>query len=144
MEEKELSPNTIVRNFEKQREENWQKVYAAFKQDMRPRPNRVTASLFAQLPKPIPEHLAVPINGDTARNKACQTYSAYNAYWPEAYMDPTDYFHISKTKKHLRTSTLSELTTIQENEKETQTNITYNKHKQTNYLPMLDSTSVQF
>ena len=25
MEEKELSPNTIVRNFEKQREEDWQK-----------------------------------------------------------------------------------------------------------------------
>ena len=100
---------------------------------MRPRPNCVTASFFAPPPKPIPEHFSVLISGDTARNKACQTYSTYDTYWPEAYMDHTDYFLISKTNKHLRTNTLSELTTIQENEKETQTSITYNKHKQTIY-----------
>ena len=94
---------------------------------MRPRPDRVTASFFDPLPKPIPEHFSILISRDTARNKACQTYSAYNTYWPEAYMDPTDYFLISKTNKHLRTNTLSELTTIPENEKETQTSITYNK-----------------
>ena len=136
MEENELSPYTIVRNFEKlneQWEENWQKECAVFKQHIRPRPDRVTASFFAPLPKPIPEHFTVLISRDTARNKACQTYSAYNTYWPEAYMDPTDYFLISKTNKHLRTNTLSELATIQENEIETQTNITYNKHKQTIY-----------
>ena len=84
------------------------------KQHVRPRPDSVTASFFAPLPKPIPEHFTVLISRDTARNKACQTYSAYNTYWPEAYMDPTDYFLISKANKHHRTNTLSELTTIQE------------------------------
>ena len=106
MEENELSPYTIVRNFEKlneQWEENWQKECAVFKQHIRPRPDRVTASFFAPLPKPIPEHFTVLISRDTARNKACQTYSAYNTYWPEAYMD-TAYTSLHRLFQPVNTS----------------------------------------
>ena len=67
----------------------------------------------------------------------------YNTYWPDAYMDLTDYFLIiSKTNQHLRTNTLSS-PQYKKMKKKTQTSITYNKHKQTIYQ-MLDPTSVQF
>ena len=101
---------------------------AKFVHPTRPKPDRVTASFIPSLPKPVPEHFQVLISKDTARNKASQTYSTYNAYWPEAYMDPS-LLQMIKTihSKHI------ELTTIQKNEKETVTSITYNKHKQTIY-----------
>ena len=121
---KEPSPYTIVRNFEniqKQWEEDWQKECAKFGHPTRPKPDRVTASFFPPLPKPVPEHFQVLISKDTARNKASQTYSTYNAYWPEAYMDPTDFLITPNNKKQSAVNTLSELTTIQQNEKETQT-----------------------
>ena len=133
VEVKEPSPYTIVRNFEniqKQWEEDWQKECAKFGHPTRSKPDRVTASFFPPLLKPVPEHFQVLISKDTARNKASQTHSTYNAYWPEAYMDPTDFLI---TPKQSTVNTLSELTTIQNNEKETKTSITYNKHKQTIY-----------
>ena len=132
----EPSPYTIVRNFEniqKQWEEDWQKECVKFGHPTRPKPDRVTASFFPPLPKPVPEHFQVLISRDTARNKASQTYSTYNAYWPAAYMDPTDFLITPNNKKQSAVNTLSELTTIQKNEKETQTSITYNRHKQTIY-----------
>ena len=69
---------------------------------------------------------------DKQRHKANETYSTYmyKAYWPEAY---TDFLITPNNKKQSAVNTLSELTTIQKNEKETQTSITYNKHKQTIY-----------
>ena len=48
-------------------------------------------------------------------------------------MDPTDFLITTNNKKQSAVNTLSELTTIQKNETETQTSITYNKHKQTVY-----------
>ena len=48
-------------------------------------------------------------------------------------MDPTDFFITPKNKELSTINTLSEHTTIQKNEIETQTSITYNKHKQTIY-----------
>ena len=48
--------------------------------------------LFPPIPKPIPEHPTTLISKTTTRNKACQTHRAYNEYWPETHMDPTEYF----------------------------------------------------
>ena len=53
MEEKEPSPYTIVHNFEKLNEQWEEKECAVFQQHMRSRPDRVTASFCAPLPKPI-------------------------------------------------------------------------------------------
>ena len=106
---------------------------------MRPRPDRVTASFFDPLPKPIPEHFSILISRDTARNKACQTYSAYNTYWPEAYMDPADIFLFLKPTNTLEQTHWVSSPQYQKMKK---------KHKPalhtTNYLPLLDPTSVQF
>ena len=91
VEVKEHSPYTIVRHFEnkqKQWEEDWQKEWAKFGHLTKSKPDRITASFF---PPASPEHFQVLISKDTAKNKASQTYSTYNAYWPEAYMDPTDF-----------------------------------------------------
>ena len=104
-----------------------------FRQQILKLQKALLARFFPLLPKPVPEHFQVLISKDTARNKASQTYSTYNAYWPKAYMDPTDFFTTPHNKKQSAVNTLSEFTTIQQNEKETQTNITYNKHKQTIY-----------
>ena len=123
-EEKEPSPYTIVHNFEKHTITvggRLAKRMRKIRHPTRPKPDRVVASFFPPLPKLVPEHFQVLISRDTARKKARQTYSTYKAYWLETYMDPTVFFITPKNKKQPTVNTLSELTTIQKNEKEAQT-----------------------
>ena len=76
---------------------------------------------------PIPEHPACLVSKETARNKACQTHSKYNARWPEQNMEPTEYFITPRkqTCTYIHTDyTCPEHT---KNDKETQT---ITKHNQ--------------
>ena len=78
---------------------------------------------------PIPEHPTTLISKNTARNKACQTHEAYNALWPELYMEPTEYFLTTKNSKQK----INRSYVLVKTEKETQTNITYINNKQNIY-----------
>ena len=70
---------------------------------------------------PIPEHPSSLLTKETNRNKACQTHTAYEARWPELYMEPTEYFIIPRNQSDKLTDTTTLILTLK-NEKETQTN----------------------